>query len=52
MTNFAQPESLYRIQRVLEASGISEALRRAGVREGDTVAIENAELVWSDEAPL
>ena len=52
MTNFAQPESLYRIQRVLEASGISEALRRAGVREGDTVAIEKAELVWSDEAPL
>jgi GTP-binding protein len=52
MTNFAQPESLYRIQRVLEASGISEALRRAGVCEGDTVAIEKAELVWSDEAPL
>ncbi|HMP39458.1 MAG TPA: GTPase ObgE [Roseiflexaceae bacterium] len=49
MTNFAQPESLMRIQRVLDASGISDALRKAGVREGDSVFIEKAELVWSDE---
>jgi GTP-binding protein len=49
MTNFAQPESLRRIERVLQASGISEALRRAGVQEGDTVFIEKAELIWSDE---
>jgi GTP-binding protein len=49
MTNFAQPEALMRIQRVLEASGISDALIEAGVQEGDTVYIEQAELVWSDE---
>src|SRR5205823_8793588 len=49
MTNFAQPEALYRIQRVLEASGINDALRNAGVQEGDTVYIEKAELIWSDE---
>jgi GTP-binding protein len=49
MTNFAQHESLRRIERVLQASGISDAMRRAGVQEGDVVFIENAELVWSDE---
>jgi GTP-binding protein len=49
MTNFAQPDSLRRIERVLEASGISRALREAGVQEGDTVYIEKAELIWSDE---
>ncbi len=48
MTNFAQPESLDRVQRVLAASGISAALLEAGVQEGDTVHIGNAELIWSD----
>jgi GTPase len=48
MTNFDQPESLDRIQRVLAASGISHALIDAGVQEGDTVSIAHAELVWSD----
>ncbi len=49
MLNFAQPESLDRLQRVLEASGISQALRDAGIQEGDTVLIEKAELEWSEE---
>jgi GTP-binding protein len=49
MTNFAQPEALMRIQRVLEASGISQALLTAGVQEGDPVYIEKAELIWSDQ---
>jgi len=49
MTNFAQSESLMRIQRVLEASGISAALLKAGVHEGDPVFIEKAELIWSDQ---
>jgi len=48
MTNFDQPEALDRVQRVLRASGISEALAAAGVQEGDTVAIGNAELTWSE----
>ena len=38
-----------RIQRVLQASGISNALLAAGVQEGDTVYIEKAELIWSDQ---
>jgi GTP-binding protein len=49
MTNFAQSESLMRIQRVLQASGISDALLEAGVQEGDTVYIEKAALIWSDQ---
>ncbi len=49
MTNFNQPEALDRVQRVLAASGISAALEQAGIQEGDTVFIANAELVWSEE---
>ncbi|GAB4209201.1 MAG: GTPase ObgE [Roseiflexaceae bacterium] len=49
MTNFAQADSLMRIQRVLAASGITNALIAAGVQEGDVVRIEKSELVWSDE---
>jgi GTP-binding protein len=49
MLNFAQQESLDRLQRVLDRSGISDALRDAGVQEGDPVYIEKAELEWSEE---
>jgi GTPase len=49
MTNFAQSDSLMRIQRVMEAAGISSALRTAGIQEGDTVYIEKASLTWADE---
>ncbi|HJZ49940.1 MAG TPA: GTPase ObgE [Roseiflexaceae bacterium] len=49
MTNFAQSESLMRIQRVLQASGINDALLEAGVQEGDTVYIEKAALIWSNQ---
>jgi GTP-binding protein len=52
MTNFAQPEALMRIQRVLQASGISNALLAAGVQEGDPVYIEKAELIWSEQEQL
>ncbi len=48
MTNFDQPEALDRVQRVLQASGISAALEEAGVQEGDVVTIANAELIWSE----
>jgi len=49
MTNFAQSESLMRIRRVMQASGISNALITAGVQEGDTVYIEKAALTWADQ---
>lgn len=50
MTNFAQSEALDRLQRVLAAMGISDALTSAGVKNGDPVRIEKAELIWSDES--
>lgn len=49
MLNFAQEEALDRLQRVLERSGISQALREAGIEEGDRVFIEKAEMEWSEE---
>ena len=49
MTNFAQPDALYRIQRVLSASGIANSLMAAGVQEGDVVRIEKSELIWSEQ---
>jgi Obg family GTPase CgtA-like protein len=37
-----------RFQRILEALGITEALRANGVKAGDTVRIGDKELEWSD----
>ncbi len=48
MTNFNQPEALDRVQRVLDASGISAAMLNEGVQEGDVVRIADAELIWSE----
>ncbi|MCG8346740.1 MAG: GTPase ObgE [Chloroflexales bacterium] len=48
MTNFAQPDSLDRIARVMAASGIANALMEMGVQEGDSVYIAKEELTWSD----
>jgi GTP-binding protein len=49
MTNLDNEEALDRLQRVLEKSGISQALIDAGVEAGDTVVIGLTELQWSDE---
>lgn len=46
MTNWDQEESVTRFQRVLEALGITLALREAGLADGDTVYIGRAELQW------
>ncbi|SHJ95170.1 GTP-binding protein [Anaerobranca californiensis DSM 14826] len=43
MTNFDNYDSLLRFQRILKKSGIEEALRQKGVKEGDTVRILNLE---------
>jgi GTP-binding protein len=45
-TNFENEESAERFQRDLSRLGIDEALRRAGVRPGDTVTIGGTELEW------
>lgn len=46
MTNWSYHEAALRFQRILRALGISEALRDAGIKEGDIVRIGDTELVW------
>jgi GTP-binding protein len=48
MTYWEYSQSVRRFQRILEVLGIDEALREAGVEEGDTVFIGNHELEWED----
>jgi len=48
MTYWDNDASIRRFQRILEILGIDEALRKAGVQEGDTVHIGEYELEWSD----
>jgi GTP-binding protein len=46
---FDSEESLMAFQRAVEKLGVLEALRQAGVAEGDTVWIgEDYELEWQD----
>lgn len=49
MTNWDYHEAAMRFQRILRAMQIDEALREAGVAEGDTVHIGDVELVWGFE---
>lgn len=46
MTNFNQPEAVDRLQRVFDATGISQALINAGLQEGDLVRVGTTELEW------
>ena len=48
MTYFEHDGSLRRFQKLLEKLGVDNALREAGVEEGDTVYIGNFELEWKD----
>ncbi|KAA3642894.1 MAG: GTPase ObgE [Chloroflexi bacterium] len=48
MTYWEYDQSVRRFQRILETLGIDEALREAGVREGDTILIGDHELEWED----
>jgi GTP-binding protein len=45
-TNFDNEESAERFQRELRRNGADHALRRAGIRPGDTVRIGPVELEW------
>lgn len=49
MTNWDYYEAAMRFQRILRAMGVADALRDAGVEEGDTVQIADVELVWGYE---
>ena len=48
MTYWEYEDSIRRFQRILETLGVDQALRQAGVQEGDTVFIGEYELEWSD----
>jgi GTP-binding protein len=48
MTYWENDDSIRRFQRILQALGIDDALREAGVKEGDMVSVGDYELEWSD----
>jgi GTP-binding protein len=48
MTYWEFSEAVARFQRILNAMGITDALREAGVQPGDQVIIGNEVLEWSD----
>ncbi len=48
MTYWEYDDSIRRFQRILQALGIEDALRKAGAQAGDTVYIGEYELEWQD----
>ena len=48
MTYWEYDASIRRFQRILHALGVEDALRKAGIQEGDSVLIGEFELEWSD----
>ncbi|RPI81889.1 MAG: GTPase ObgE [Chloroflexi bacterium] len=48
MTYWEYDDSIRRFQRILSTLGIDEALKKAGIQEGDTVFIGEYELEWAD----
>jgi GTP-binding protein len=48
MTYWEYDQSVRRFQRILQTLGIEDALRKAGVNNGDTVYIGEYELEWED----
>jgi GTP-binding protein len=48
MTYWEHRESVRRFQRLMENIGVEEALREAGVEEGDTVYVGDYTLEWQD----
>jgi GTPase len=48
MTYFEHEGSLRRFQKLLERLGVDDALRKAGVEEGDTVFVGDFELEWKE----
>jgi len=48
MTIFESEEGVYRFQNILKVMGIDQALRQAGIQEGDKVNIAGVEFQWQD----
>lgn len=50
MTYWEYPEAVRRFWRILETLGVAQALREAGIREGDLVHIGEYTLEWHEDA--
>jgi GTP-binding protein len=48
MTYWEHDGSVRRFQKLMEKLGVDEALRKAGIQEGDTVHVGDFELEWQD----
>jgi GTPase len=48
MTQWEHDGSLRRFQKIMSTLGVDEALKKAGIEDGDTVAIGNYELEWQE----
>jgi GTP-binding protein len=48
MTYWEHDGSLRRFQKIMDTLGVNEALKKAGIQEGDTVAIGEFELEWQE----
>jgi GTP-binding protein len=48
MTYWEHYGSLRRFHKIMETLGITDALRKAGVQDGDTVSIDEFELEWQE----
>jgi len=48
MTYWEHDGSVRRFQKIMETLGVDDALRKAGVKNGDTVAIGDFELDWQE----
>lgn len=46
MTNWEYVEAVDRFQRVLQATGVSKGLKRAGAKDGDTVCVGSFEFAY------
>ncbi len=46
--NITDYESLFYLHKKLNEVGLDKALKKAGVKDGDTVKIGNYEMVWED----
>ena len=48
MTYWEHYGSLRRFHKIMETLGITDALKKAGVQDGDTVSIDEFELEWQE----
>ena len=46
--NVADYESLFYLHRKLDEIGLNKALKKAGVKDGDTVRLIDYEMTWED----